>query len=582
MSTAFGGDVDRTGPPAPAKAAEVTLRIAGAESAYRVVIAPNLIDAAGDLVRSVCPHDRAAIVCDSAIAATHGERLRKSLVERGGYHVTFTVIEAAETRKTLDVVQMLYARFLAAGLDRRAPVIAIGGGIVGDVVGFAAATFLRGVPFVNVPTTLLAMVDASVGGKTGVNVPIPDDAFVAAGPRTGSARGSGGGSSAGERRRSPGEGPGPGPARRLGLGTGDTTGIYTLPGPEGDESRDVADRSQTASVPGSGTETGRPGAVPSTPAEDPPGRGERAGSTLPRTGGGGLETPIATSAGSPARPGRRTPVAAPRGAGGPAAAGSTAAVPSAMLDGWPGGRLGKNLVGAFHQPAIVLIDPAALSTLPDRQLRAGLAECVKHAMLADQDLFVWIERQGSRLRRLPAVDLAGFIARNVQIKAAIVQEDARESHVRMLLNLGHTFAHAIESRPELNLLHGEAVALGLVAASHAGVALGMTATDVPGRVTAVLSRLGLPTTVPGLPANDELIAVMAADKKAHRHRIRLILPTVIGHAEIVDEVPDAVIVAGWEAIRRRGPQAAATLSGVVPGPAGGGAMPPVDRGGGRT
>jgi 3-dehydroquinate synthase len=273
---------------------------------YDVVIEPGALTRLGEVVRALAPAARAALFVDPAVRATHAPLARASL-ERAGYAVVEHALPGGEARKDLDAVRALYDVLLEHRLERRSPVIARGGGVTGDTVGFAAATYLRGVPFVQCPTTLLAMVDSSVGGKVGVNVP-----------------------------------------------------------------------------------------------------------------------------------------------------------------------QGKNLIGAFHQPVAVIADTLALRTLPARELRCGLAECIKHAVIRDASLFAWTRANMSALLALDADALTELVARNVAIKAAVVTEDEKETGVRAHLNFGHTFGHAIEASVGYGaILHGEAVGLGMLAATTLAASAGL-------------------------------------------------------------------------------------------------------------
>jgi 3-dehydroquinate synthase len=210
-----------------------------------------------------------------------------------------------------------------------------------------------------------------------------------------------------------------------------------------------------------------------------------------------------------------------------------------------GGTLGKNLIGAFHQPVAVLDDPQMLSTLEPRELRCGLAECIKHAMLADAALLEWIDAHLMMVMERDAATLATLIDRCARIKVNIVQEDERESGRRALLNLGHTFAHAIEPIEQLDLKHGEAVSIGLVAAMHmARQTERMTEAEVR-TVTQVLHHAGLPVKMKSPIAVATLVEAMGQDKKVQGGRLRLILPRGIGQAEIVTDVKTEVIEAAW-------------------------------------
>ncbi|MEX2544414.1 MAG: 3-dehydroquinate synthase [Phycisphaeraceae bacterium] len=349
---------------------------------YVIDIAPGSLATLGPAVRDVAPHGRAALVTDANVAETHARTARASL-EQAGYDVTFTTIVPGEQHKTLATVAKIYDTLLNAHIERTSPLVALGGGITGDTAGFAAATYLRGIPLIQVPTTLLAMVDASIGGKTGVNVP-----------------------------------------------------------------------------------------------------------------------------------------------------------------------QGKNLIGAFHQPRRVIIDPDTLDTLPARELRAGLAECVKHAIIRDARLFDFLEQQHEHILSLDKPRLIELLERNVRIKAAVVIEDEKEAGVRAHLNLGHTFAHAIEAGTDYGLyLHGEAVALGLVAAAHLAESRKLCPPGLLPRVEALLRAIGLPTRATDLPDDDCLMTAMRLDKKVAGGRIRLVLPTAMGEVGIFDDIPVDAIAAAWDALR---------------------------------
>jgi 3-dehydroquinate synthase len=338
-----------------------TIDVKLASHSYPVIIAPGALADLGRTVAQLAPCRTALLATDANITASHGAEAKASLRE-SGYRTTVFEIIAEESQKTLEVVRDVYDAMLAARLERRSPVIALGGGVVGDLAGFAAATYQRGLPLVQVPSTLLAMVDAAIGGKTGVNLPLPT------------------------------------------------------------------------------------------------------------------------------------------------------------------GYLGKNLVGAFWQPLAVLIDPHLLRTLEPRHFRCGLAECVKHAVLGDTDLLAFIERHSDEIAALDMPVLAELITRSVRIKTAIVEADERECGQRALLNLGHTFAHAIEPIEALDLRHGEAVAVGLCAAGHCAVETGRIDGGQVKRVRDLLDRLGLPTRLPQPLEMAPLIE------------------------EVVSDVPTAAIEAAWRAV----------------------------------
>ncbi len=347
---------------------------------YDVIVDPGVMARLGELTRERAPHRRCALIADQAVYDLHGSGAQAAL-SAAGYDVLVHALPRGEQHKTLGTVRGAYDVMLGAKLERRSPVVALGGGVTGDTAGFVAATYLRGVPFVQCPTTLLAMVDASVGGKVGVNVP-----------------------------------------------------------------------------------------------------------------------------------------------------------------------QGKNLIGAFHQPVVVVIDPLVLRTLPPREVRCGLAECVKHAVIRDADLFDWTAEHLDAILALDAAVLTELIARNVAIKADVVMQDEKESGVRAHLNFGHTFAHAIEAtRGYGQIEHGEAVALGMVAATRLAVDAGRCAPDVPDRLGPLLERIGLPVRADLGPV-DTLMAAMRLDKKVADDRIRLVLPEGMGGVTVADDADDQAIASAWRAI----------------------------------
>jgi len=353
---------------------------------YDITIDAGLLPRVGREVRDVSPAPTALLVVDQQIVKTHGDTVAESL-RSAGYKLTVCALVADEQHKNLDAVRTLYDAAVAGRLERSSPVVALGGGVTGDVAGFAAATFMRGVPVVQVPTTLLAMVDASIGGKTGVNYA----------PR------------------------------------------------DGDE---------------------------------------------------------------------------------------------AMLI--------KNLIGAFWQPRAVLIDPEVLETLHHRHYISGLAECIKHAVIADAKLFEWIMENRDAVAKKHADALVWLIQRCAEIKAEIVAEDVREAGRRALLNLGHTFGHAIEPITELELEHGEAVAIGLCAAARCAVELEEMGPDDAQLIADLLRSVDLPTHLPKPVNVDRLIQAMQRDKKVQGGKVRLILPTGIGSATIADDVPEDVVRSAWD------------------------------------
>ncbi|MDY7108020.1 MAG: 3-dehydroquinate synthase [Planctomycetota bacterium] len=371
-----------------------TIEVALPRQRYRILIEPGLLECLGALVADAAPADRALLAVDHNVIDPHGGVARRSL-RAGGCDLLVHELRAEERAKTLETVRSMYAAMLDYRLERSSPVIAVGGGIVGDVAGFAAATYLRGVPLIHVPTTLLAMVDASIGGKTGVNFPLPADSE-----------------------------------------------------------------------------------------------------------------------------GRRT--------------------------------MGKNLIGAFWQPNAVLVDPLVLRTLEARDFRCGLAECIKHGMLADAGLFSFIDSNLNRITALDAEVVTELIARSAQVKSGIVEEDEREAGRRALLNLGHTFAHVIEPIEALDLRHGEAVAIGLRAAARCACETGRLEAGDEKVIVALLEKAGLPTRLTQPVDANRLIDAMGYDKKVAGGRLRLVLPTAPGRAEIADDVPRETILSAWSAVGATG------------------------------
>lgn len=350
---------------------------------YAITIEPGSLASLGSITREFAPHDRAALFADEYVAELHGEAALAA-VRAADYDVVTGKMFPGEGQKNLDTVREFYDTLLDARFERRSPVIALGGGVVGDTVGFVAASYLRGVPFVQCPTTLLAMVDSSVGGKVGVNVP-----------------------------------------------------------------------------------------------------------------------------------------------------------------------QGKNLIGAFYQPVAVVIDPLVLQTLPPRELRCGLAECIKHGVIRDESLFDFIAANVAGIQALKPSVMTELIERNVRIKAAVVIEDEKEAGVRAHLNFGHTFAHAIEATAGYGTyLHGEAVSLGMVTAARLAADLRLCEPTLADRITDLCAAVGLPTVGgDALPDTPTLMAAMLLDKKVADAKIRFVLPDATGSVVIRDDVPAAAVESAWESIR---------------------------------
>ncbi|MBI2319022.1 MAG: 3-dehydroquinate synthase [Betaproteobacteria bacterium] len=318
---------------------------------------------------------RDAVAASLAQCQKEGFENRAGRSQRGIQSLQIALPDG-EAYKNWETLNSIYERLLEARCDRQTAVIALGGGVVGDIAGFAAATFQRGVPFIQVPTTLLAQVDASVGGKTAINHP-----------------------------------------------------------------------------------------------------------------------------------------------------------------------RGKNMIGAFYQPLSVLADTDTLASLPGRELRAGLAEVIKHGLIRDAGLFEWLEANLERLLAREPAALAHAVFRCCQIKAEVVAADERETGERALLNFGHTFGHAIENAMGYGVwLHGEAVAAGMVLAAELSRRLGRLPAADAQRVAGIIARAGLPTSVEGIPAQ-QFAALMGVDKKALAGNIRFIVLDRLGAASICGDVPAAVLSA---------------------------------------
>ena len=347
-----------------------SLSVALGSRSYPIHIGAGLISA-GELY---APHLRgggAAIVTNDVVAPLYLPSVKKAL---GAVRVTEVVVPDGEQAKSWQTLNRVFDALLKARCGRDTLVVALGGGVIGDLAGFAAALYQRGVPFVQVPTTLLAQVDSSVGGKTAINHP-----------------------------------------------------------------------------------------------------------------------------------------------------------------------LGKNMIGAFHQPTAVISDVAALDTLPDRELRSGLAEVIKHGLALDAPFFDWLEKNIEHILKKDAQSLVYAVRRSCELKARIVAEDEKETGARALLNFGHTFGHAIEAATGYGTwLHGEAVAAGMVMAAELSALMGhLKKTDV-GRVRDLLRRAGLPVAGPAL-APERLMELMALDKKAAQGRTRFVVLDAIGRARLAADIDDAQV-----------------------------------------
>jgi 3-dehydroquinate synthase len=338
------------------------------DRSYAILIGAGLLDAAevwSDTPRSA----QALVVTNTTVAPLYAQRLRRAVADRHE-QVHIVALPDGEEHKGWETLNRIFDELLAKACDRKTVLYALGGGVVGDMTGFAAACYMRGVPFVQVPTTLLAQVDSSVGGKTAINHP-----------------------------------------------------------------------------------------------------------------------------------------------------------------------LGKNMIGAFHQPVAVVADTATLATLPPRELAAGLAEVAKYGAIHDLAFLEWIEDHAGALLQRDAAALAHVIRRSCEIKAEIVAADERESGARALLNFGHTFGHAIESAQGYgNWLHGEAVAAGMAMAARFSSRLGRLPAADAERLVKLLEKLGLPVRPPRI-ATDVWLGYMGRDKKNEAGRVTLILLDALGRASVVKDAP---------------------------------------------
>lgn len=352
-----------------------TVPVALAARSYEIVIGGGVNRQIGERCRALNLGTRCAIISDANVAPRYENALQTSLRASGFQPVAVTV-PAGETAKSLKNVQRCYDQLAAHRLERKSFIVALGGGVVGDLAGFVAATYLRGIPFVQVPTTLLAQVDSSVGGKVGVNL-----------------------------------------------------------------------------------------------------------------------------------------------------------------------SAGKNLVGSFYQPRLVLCDLNTLRTLPSREFRAGLAEVIKYGIIYDARLFTRLERDLSKLLKLETKALAEIIARCCEIKAEVVSQDETESGLRAILNFGHTIGHALEAISRYGkYLHGEAISIGQVAAAElSAMQLGLSQCDVE-RITDLFRRAGLPTSVQLTKREmEKLFGAMRLDKKVSGGEIKFVLAKKIGEIAWGQSVPEDLI-----------------------------------------
>lgn len=349
-----------------------TLTVDLGDRSYPIHIGPGLLDQAG-LIAPHLAQKRVMVVTNTTVAPLYLARLTATL-EDAGVKVAKVVLPDGEAYKTWETLNLIFDALLTDRAERKTTLIALGGGVIGDMTGFAAACYQRGVPFVQIPTTLLSQVDSSVGGKTGINHP-----------------------------------------------------------------------------------------------------------------------------------------------------------------------LGKNMIGAFYQPKVVLADTDTLKTLPARELSAGLAEVIKYGLIWDAGFLAWLETNMAKLRALDEAAITHAIHRSCEIKAQVVGEDEREGGLRAILNLGHTFGHAIETGMGYGVwLHGEAVGAGMVMAAQASQRMGWLSDADVARTRAIIRAAGLPDVAPDLGV-DKYLEYMGHDKKVEGGKMRFVLLKKLGEAVITGDVPTDVL-----------------------------------------
>lgn len=358
-----------------------TIQVELGDRSYPIHVGVGALSRLPELVTELGVRGVVGLATDSNVGPLYAERAA-SLIRSAGLEVAVSVLPAGETHKRLDQVERLCGDLLEAGLDRSSVLVALGGGVLGDIAGYAAASYMRGIRFLQVPTTVVAQVDSSVGGKTGVNHP-----------------------------------------------------------------------------------------------------------------------------------------------------------------------LGKNTIGAFHQPSAVLVDLELLQTLPDRELRAGLAEVIKHGVIADERLFAYLEDNAPALLGKDLEAFAYPVLASCRIKSAVVAADEQEHGLRANLNYGHTFGHGIESVTRYaRYLHGEAVALGMHAAGVLARDLGMVDDAFVARQRSCIARYELPVQFAELPVDDTL-AAMRRDKKVRAGTMKFILADRMGHVVQRTDVDEAAVRDALEALR---------------------------------
>ncbi len=348
------------------------VRVKLGSNSYNILIGSGLLMQTGLALKEIGCDDKLIIVTDPTVKSLYGNTLKQSLAG-SSFKVISLEIPEGEEQKSLETAGRLYGDLTNFYTERTTPILALGGGVIGDLSGFVAATYLRGVPLIQIPTTLLAQVDSSIGGKVAVNH----------------------------------------------------------------------------------------------------------------------------------------------------------------------GRL-KNRIGAFYQPRLVISDTSVLKTLPNGELSDGLAEAIKYGVIQDGELFTYIENNLDKIKSFDDRALETIVYRSAKIKAEVVEKDERDFGLRNILNYGHTIGHAIESVSDFRVRHGEAVAIGMVAAARISSRLRMLDKSEVNRIKGIIARAGLPTKLPNLELK-RLIQAMKHDKKILQGKLRFVLPKAIGEVFITDEVTPALI-----------------------------------------
>jgi 3-dehydroquinate synthase len=349
------------------------IEVSSASGSYAIHCRWGALDDLGALMREAGLGGAAYVISDDCVAPLHAERAATSL-RAAGFEADVCRVAAGESSKSLETVRTVYDWLVERRAERGSVVVALGGGVIGDLAGFVAATYLRGVPFVQAPTSLLAMVDASIGGKVGVDHP-----------------------------------------------------------------------------------------------------------------------------------------------------------------------RGKNLIGSFFPPRLVVQDTSLLATLPGRSLREGFAEVIKHGLIMDPPMLDLLEQDAERLLAVEPGVITQIVARNAALKASVVSEDEREGGLRTILNYGHTLGHAIEAVTGYrSVLHGEAISVGMMAAAEIGAQMGITPPDVGERQGRLFERYGLPLRTSGLD-DHAILAAIALDKKVAAKKVRWVLLEDFGRPVLRDDVPEDVV-----------------------------------------